>query len=54
METPLTVLAAAPAPAGPVAVTVLFPPGLSLAYAASVGCPAGTGGRSASRNSGGR
>ncbi len=28
--------------------------GLSLAYAALVGCPAGTGGRSAARNSGGR
>ncbi len=41
-------------PAHPTAATVLFSPGLSLAYAASVGAPAGTGGWSASRNSGGR
>ncbi len=34
------------------AATVLFSPGLSLAYAASAGYTAGTGGRSASRNNG--
>ena len=43
---------AAARPARLAAATVLFSPGLSLAYAASAGYTAGTGGRSASRNSG--
>ena len=58
METPLTVLAAAArgpaAPGGWSRRRQVFSPGLSLAYAAPAGCPAGTGGRSAARNSGGR
>ena len=43
---------AAARPARLAAATVLFSPVLSLAYAASAGYTAGTGGRSASRNSG--